>query len=30
MQKELRYEELESALDDYVRAHIDPEPELLH
>lgn len=30
MQKELRYEEIADALDDYVRAHIDPEPELLH
>lgn len=28
--KELRYEELESTLDDYVRHHIDPEPEVLH
>lgn len=30
MQKELRYEEIADALDDYVRSHIDPEPELLH
>lgn len=30
MQKELRYEEIADALDDYVRAHIDPEPEQLH
>ena len=30
MQKELRYEEIADALDEYVRAHIDPEPELLH
>lgn len=30
MQKELRYEEIADTLDDYVRAHIDPEPELLH
>ena len=30
MQRELRYEEIEDALDDYVRSHIDPEPELLH
>jgi predicted O-methyltransferase YrrM len=30
MEKELRYEELDNALDEYVRAHIDPEPELLH
>ena len=30
MQEELRYEEVTNALDDYVRAHIDPEPELLH
>ena len=30
MQRELRYEEIEDALDEYVRAHIDPEPELLH
>lgn len=30
MQKELRYEEIADALDDYVRAHIDLEPELLH
>lgn len=30
MQKELRYEEIADALDDYVRCHIDPEPELLH
>ena len=30
MQKELRYEEISDALDEYVRAHIDPEPELLH
>lgn len=30
MQKELRYEEIADALDEYVRSHIDPEPELLH
>lgn len=30
MQRELRYEEIADALDDYVRAHIDAEPELLH
>lgn len=30
MQNELRYEEIADALDEYVRAHIDPEPELLH
>ncbi len=30
MEKDLRYEELDNALDEYVRAHIDPEPELLH
>ncbi len=30
MQKELRYEEIADALDEYVRAHIDPEPALLH
>lgn len=30
MQRELRYEEIEDALDEYVRAHIDPEPGLLH
>ena len=30
MEKDLRYEELDSALDAYVRAHIDPEPPLLH
>ncbi len=30
MQRELRYEEIADALDDYVRAHIDTEPELLH
>ena len=30
MEKELRYEELDDALDAYVRAHIDPEPALLH
>lgn len=26
----MNYEETEDALDEYVRAHIDPEPELLH
>lgn len=30
MEKELRYEELASALDEYVLKHIDAEPELLH
>jgi len=30
MQRELRYEEIADALDEYVRAHIDPEPALLH
>lgn len=30
MQNELRYEEIADALDQYVREHIDPEPELLH
>lgn len=30
MQRELRYEEIADALDDYVRAHIDAEPKLLH
>lgn len=30
MQNELRYEEIADALDEYVRAHIDPEPQLLH
>lgn len=30
MEKELRYEELDSALDEYVRRHIDPESPLLH
>ena len=30
MQNELRYEEIADALDEYVRAHIDPEPPLLH
>lgn len=30
MEKELRYEELASTLDEYVLEHIDAEPELLH
>jgi len=30
MEKELRYEELASTLDEYVLRHIDAEPELLH
>jgi len=30
MEKELRYEETQSALDEYVLSHIDAEPELLH
>lgn len=30
MEKELRYEELASTLDEYVLKHIDAEPELLH
>lgn len=30
MEKELRYEELASTLDEYVLNHIDAEPELLH
>jgi len=30
VQNELRYEEIADALDEYVREHIDPEPELLH
>ena len=30
MDKELRYEETASALDEYVMKHIDAEPELLH
>lgn len=30
MEKELRYEETQSVLDEYVLKHIDAEPELLH